>query len=153
MTVRTPGLPVSVQESMVRFAGDPGAKDWPDRPSARQNGSSYTSAILKHAPSGIRLVQERSIHGKHRLVDDLAGDGDRTATTTRRARTTMVVGADDDALVVLGDAAHRLRQMDRVAELDGDRPVDGTHAATGRASSAASLTPSTKLGPPADAIW
>jgi len=64
-----------------------------------------------------------------------------------------VVGADDDALVVLGDAATGCDRWIRVAELDGDRPVDGTHAADRSGILAASLTPSTKLRPAADAIW
>ena len=129
MTVSTPGRPVSVQESMVRFAGEPGANDWPDRPSARQNGSSYTSAILKTAPSRHPLVQKRSIHGKHRLVADLAGDRDRHGDDHAACAHHHVIGTDGHPVGVLGDAAHRLRQVDRVAELGRDRPVDGAHAA------------------------
>ena len=40
-----------------------------------------------------------------------------------------VLGADRDAVGVLGDAADRLRQMDGVAEFGGDGAVDRAHPA------------------------
>ena len=42
-----------------------------------------------------------------------------------------VVGPDCDAVGILGDASHRLRQVDRIAELGRDGPMDGTHSADG----------------------
>jgi len=61
----------------------------------------------------------------------LAGDGDRHGHHDAACAHDHIVGADDDAVGVLCDAAGRLRQMDRVAELGGDGVVDGTKAANG----------------------
>ncbi len=76
-------------------------------------------------------MQERAIDGKHWLVDDLAGDGDRHGHDNAACADYHVVGADDDPVGVLGDAADGLRQVDDVAEFGGDRAVDGAHAADG----------------------